>query len=231
MERRSRGSLAVPAALIIFSAIPIGTSLVRVVQIPLGTLPDDALYYLVVPVWHFLHVAAGLSFAILGPLQFGRVLAGRFGRAHRVTGWIYVVAAAIVALSGLRLVWEFPGRSTPLLDLARLLAALGLAACLALSVHAIRRRDVSRHRDWMIRGYAVGMGVATASLILFPIFIVTGEPPTGVASDVVFVAGYVVNIVFAEWVIRRRTRRASGARPALTRRAAGRAAQAAPPLP
>ncbi len=204
MERRSRTSLALPATLIVLSAIPIVISLVRLFQVPLSALPDDAFYFDAVPVWHFIHAAAGALFGVLGPLQFGRVLAGRFGRAHRVAGRIFIGAGALLALSSLRLLWQFPGHSTALLDLARLAAGLALGASLILAVLAIRRRHVLAHRAWMIRAYAIGMGVSTVSLIFFPIYIVTGEPVEGLASDIVFVAAWSLNLVLAEWVIRRR---------------------------
>ena len=108
MDRRSGAKWAVPAVLLFFSAIPVGVSLVRLVQIPAGALPTEALYFAAMPVWHFAHALAGATFGILGPLQFGRVLAGRYGRLHRVLGRVFVAAGALLSVSSLRLLWQFP---------------------------------------------------------------------------------------------------------------------------
>ncbi len=205
MERRSGARWAVPAVLLFFSAIPIGVSLVRLVQIPAGTLPAEALYFAVVPVWHFAHALAGATFGILGPLQFGRVLAGRYGRLHRVLGRVFVAAGALLSVSSLRLLWQFPGSSTWVLDGAWLVTGIAVGAMLWIAVRAIRRGDQRAHRAWMIRAYAIGMGAATVSLLFFPIFILTGEAPTGYAADLIFVLSWVINIVIGEWVIRRAT--------------------------
>ena len=78
-----------------------------------------------------------------------------------------------------------------------------LIAALVRGVAAARAHELHRHRVWMIRAYAIGMGAATVSLIMFPIFVATGEPPAGLLSDLVFVGSWVINIAIGEWVIRR----------------------------
>ena len=75
---------------------------------------------------------------------------------------------------------------------------------------AIRNRDILRHRAWMIRAYAIGMGTGAVALVFFPIYIVTGQAPTGLASDVIFVASWLMTIAVAEWVIRQRSPRPLG---------------------
>jgi hypothetical protein len=55
----------------------------------------------------------------------------------------------------------------------------------------------------MIRAYAVGMGQGTAALVLFPVYLITQEPPTGLATAVVVVGMWLLNIAVAEWVVRR----------------------------
>lgn len=189
--------------LLFLSAIPLIMAAIRLYQIPAGALPLDAAKYLVVPVAHFSHALAGLLFALLGPLQFAGVLKRRFGAWHRACGRVFVVAGLLLALSGLRLLWQFPYSSTWILDLARLLAAAGLAAALVLAVAAIRSGKVQRHRAWMIRAYAVGMGQSTVSFIGLPIYLITGEPPVGTLMDLLIAGSWLLNIAIGEWVIRR----------------------------
>lgn len=56
----------------------------------------------------------------------------------------------------------------------RLEFASAWIACLVLGFAAIRRRDITRHRAWMICGYAVGMGAVTQGLTQLPWIVAFG---------------------------------------------------------
>ncbi len=198
-------SQPIPLALFLlfFSAIPILVAAVVLYQIPAGLLPEDSARFLALPWVLFFHALGGVVFGVLGPIQFAGVLKRRFGRAHRVTGRIFVAFGLLLALSSLRLLWQFPEGSTWVLVTARIVASVAMAGALILALLAIRNRNVARHKAWMIRAYAIGMGSATVSLIMFPIFVITGDPIEGYLSDLVFVASWGINIALAEWVIRR----------------------------
>jgi len=71
---------------------------------------------------------------------------------------------------------------------------------------AIRNRDFLRHRAWAIRAYAIGMGLGAVALVFILLYIVTGQPPVGPTSDILFVVSWVMAIVIAEVVIRRSSR-------------------------
>ena len=190
------------ATLLFLTAIPILISGVRLYQIPTGSLPPESLRFAEVPVRMFAHALAGLTFGLLGPLQFTRVLQRRFGRLHRVLGRVFAVAGLFLGAAGLGLMLQFPDAASPLLNGARTLASLALILALALGVRAAMLRDIASHKAWMIRAYAVGMGAATVALVMFPIFLITGQPPTGLLSDLCFVGSWAVNIAVGEWVIR-----------------------------
>ena len=194
---------AIAALLLVFTGIPIAISFVRMGQIPLGALPPDAVKFTAVPLGHFFHAAGGAVFGILGPLQFSRALRGRFGRLHRWLGRVFVLAGLALGLTSLRLVFQFPDAGTWILVTARLVMGAALLGALVLGLRAALLRDLARHRAWMIRAYAIGMGAATIALIMFPIFIITGAPLTGYVSDLAFVCSWVINITIGEWVIRR----------------------------
>ncbi len=195
-------------ALAFFTFIPILTALVLVFQIPSGTYPEDSAHLAIAPITWFAHVLAGAAFGIIGPVQFVRALSGRFGALHRVLGRIFVLSGAILGLSSLSLLAQVISQRTPLVDIARGLFGLALLIALALAMVAIRNRDFLRHRAWAIRAYAIGMGLGAVSLVFFPIYFITGQPPTGLASDILFVASWVLTIAFAEVIIRRSSRSA-----------------------
>ena len=203
MERRSVKRITVPATLLFLTAIPVVMALVRMVQIPLGATPADVAHLMTRPVPYWVHVATGSAFGILGPLQFGRVLAGRFGWWHKALGRVFVLAGALLALSGLRLILAFHGSSTPLLDMARIAGGFGLLVALFLAIQAARQRNVPLHHRWMIRAYAVGSGQALVAFFLFPVYLITGEPPLGLIADLTVVLSWLITLVAAERIIRR----------------------------
>ena len=183
--------------------IPVLSALVLVVQIPTGTYPEESVRLAVAPISWFVHVLAGALFGIVGPLQFVRALRRRFGLLHRVLGRVFVMSGATIGLSGLSLLSQVTPQSTSVIDITRAVFSSALLIALALAIAAIRDRDVPRHRAWAIRAYAIGMGSGTVALVFFPIYIITGQPPTGLAADIVFAIWWVLIIAFAEVVIRR----------------------------
>lgn len=67
---------------------------------------------------------------------------------------------------------------------------------------AIRRRDITRHQQWMIRAYALSLGAATQIFTLGFGQSIFGDNETGTA--LLTGAAWVINLAVAEWVIRRR---------------------------
>jgi uncharacterized membrane protein len=202
MTRWFTRPIVVPAALYFGTLLTILLALVQVVQIPLGALPEDSLRLTTVPVWHFMHVLGGATFGILGPLQFGRVLMRKYGRLHRVTGRVFVAAGAMISLSSLTLLWHFPDTYSVAMNSGRLLFGIALGVALAIAMQAIRQRDFTGHRNWMIRAYAIGMGATAVTMVFFPIYIITGEPPTGPVADTIFLGSWAAWVVFAEGLVR-----------------------------
>jgi uncharacterized membrane protein len=191
--------------LMALSAIPILVALVRLGQIPLAMLPPEAMRFSTVPAAHFAHALGGVVFGLIGPVQLSNALRRRFGQTHRLLGRVFVVAGLGIALSALRLIWQFPDVVTWPLTLTRLLVALGLGFALIWAVLAAWRGARAQHRAWMIRAYALGMGAATQALVMLPIAAVTGAALNGALADNIFIAAWVFNLCLGEWVIRRST--------------------------
>ncbi|MGN6151279.1 MAG: DUF2306 domain-containing protein [Lysobacteraceae bacterium] len=203
MFRFFRKPIALALLLAFLTAIPVLNSLAEVFQIPAGRYPEDSAHLAVAPVSWFLHVLAGFAFGITGPTQFVRALRHRFGRLHRVLGRIFVLSGTVIGLSGLSIIAQVTSTRTPMVDIARSVFGVALLVALALAMVAIRQRDIPRHRAWAIRAYAVGMGLGTVALAYIPLYLVTGQPPIGLLSDVLFVVSWAANILVAEMVIRR----------------------------
>lgn len=195
----------VPLVLLLYvlTFIPIVTAMVRAVEIGTVGLPDDSAHLRAVPVDLFLHSISGAVFGILGPIQFMGALRRRFGRWHRMLGRVFAVAGMALGLSGVAIVFRVVPQSTPLIDVFRLCTGLALVISLAMAIAAARRGACAHHRAWMIRAYVLGMGPGIAALVMFPIYIVTGEAPYGLWSDIVFASSWAGAILAGEGMIQR----------------------------
>jgi hypothetical protein len=119
-----------------------------------------------------------------------------------------------VALSGLWMTLLYPSKegTGDLLYLFRLLASSGMGASIILGVTAIRDRDIARHRAWMTRAYALGLGAGTQAFTVG-----FGEAAFGageVRTDLMMGAAWAINLAVAEWIIRRPATRPAPARAA-----------------
>lgn len=153
-----------------------------------------------------LHIAGATVFVIFGAFQFSARIRRSTPSWHRNTGRVLIAAGLLAALSGL---WLTVLRSSPgsgeLLFLFRLLAGSGMALSIVLGFAAIRRRNIKRHREWMIRAVAIGLGAGTQVFTLG-----FGEAlfgTTGLSVALLNGAGWAINLAVAELAIRKKPRR------------------------
>jgi uncharacterized membrane protein len=125
------------------------------------------------------HILPAMLFMILGPLQFVRGLRSRYPQVHRWSGRIFLAASAVVGISGLKLAL---GKTVGGLDEKAAIILFGTFFLLSLAKalwHALRR-EFAQHREWMIRGYAIGLAVATIRPIMGTFFaaaLMSGHKP------------------------------------------------------
>ena len=98
--------------------------------------------------------------------------------------------------------YAWPEGDGEVLYLLRLVFGSAMTISIVCAVAAITRRDFVSHGAWMIRGYAIGMGAGTQVLTHVPWFILVGQPGE-LARAVLMGAGWVINLVVAEWIIRK----------------------------
>ena len=204
----SRYGLRVPIALIALSVIPVFAGTARLIQLSGGPqiIPADA-RFTSSPVAVVMHVVCSIAFALFGAMQFAPGFRRRHPGWHRRVGRVLAIAGLGVAVSALWLTLFYPRQenSGDLLYFLRLAFASGMVACLVLGVTAIRRRDVTTHRAWMIRAYALGLGAGTQAFTegfggaLFGTSALALDASRGIA--------WIINLAVAEWAIRRPRRR------------------------
>jgi hypothetical protein len=111
--------------------------------------------------------------------------------------------------------YDLPATDGDAVNAMRLLVGPAMAAAFVLGVLAIRRGDIARHSEWMIRGYAIGMAAGTQAFTHVP-WLIAGSAPGESGRAVAMGAGWVINILVAEWVIRTKLRKTRRANPANT---------------
>jgi len=203
----SKSDWLVLAGLIALSLVPAIAGSVRLSQLA-GTAaitPENARFF-AAPLPVVLHIPAAIVYSIVGAFQFSRGFRRRHRGWHRAAGRILVPLGLIVALSGLWMAhfYPWPAGDGQVLYIQRLVVGFAMVASLVLAVNAIRRRDFIAHGNWMTRAYAIGVGAGTQVLTHLPwLMVMEGKPGEG-ARAVIMGAGWGINIVAAEWIIRRR---------------------------
>ncbi|NWF78780.1 MAG: DUF2306 domain-containing protein [Chloroflexi bacterium] len=195
------------AGVILLSAIPLAAGTVYLIQLARGgpITPFNARFF-ASPLPVVLHIVGAAVYIILGAFQFAPVFRRRWPGWHRVAGRLVVPAGLLVGLSALwmTLFYPWPVGDGVLLAALRLLFGSAMIVFIALGLAAILRRDVRRHRAWMMRGYALGLGAGTQALILMAGEIIAG-PPSELRRALLMGAAWVINLAVAEWIIRRRS--------------------------
>jgi uncharacterized membrane protein len=219
--RTAKSDWLIPAGLIALSLVPAIAGTVRVSQLASGAAitPENARFF-AQPLPVLLHIPAAIVYSMLGALQFSPGFRRRHRRWHRTAGRILVPCGLVVALSGLWMArfYAWPPGDGEIVYVERLLAGTGMLASIVMALVAIKRRDFTTHGDWMTRAYAIGLGAGTQVLTHLPWFILVAEKPGELPRGVMMGAGWAINVVVAEWIIRRgRVRPRLGALPTFER--------------
>jgi uncharacterized membrane protein len=137
-----------------------------------GTLPEDEFdhRYVQQPWLAYLHLTPGVLYLLGAMLQLSYRFRSRHYTFHRRLGRVLVAAAMIAGVFALIFGGRFPYGGW-LEASAAVVFGLWFLTCLVLAVRAIRRDDIVHHRRWMIRAFAIGIGIGTVRiwLALFPL--------------------------------------------------------------
>lgn len=148
----------------------------------------------------YVHMTPGVLYLLGAPLQLSERFRTKHYTAHRRLGRVLVTAALISISLALIFGLRFPWGGTPE-ALATAVFGCWFLACLLLAVRAIRRGEVPTHRRWMIRAFAVGLGVGTIR-IWIGILLGTGLLDFHDSFAAAFWIGLSLHVLAAEWWIR-----------------------------
>jgi uncharacterized membrane protein len=149
------------------------------------------------PVAIGVHVAGGLIALALGAFQLSKRLRARFLTSHRWLGRLYVLAVLAGGVAGFILALSSFGGLVTHFGFG-LMAICWVGTTLNAYRH-IRGGNVTAHRVWMLRSYAITMAAVTLRIYL----------PLGQANGIEFEAAYQVvswlcwvpNLLIVEWFV------------------------------
>ncbi|MFN0031101.1 MAG: DUF2306 domain-containing protein [Flavobacteriales bacterium] len=149
----------------------------------------------------YVHVYSAMFALAAGFTQFSDWFRKRHAAWHKRIGKIYFYTVVLLAgPSGLIMGYHANGGTSSKIAFV-LLAVLWITTTL-IAVHHIRHGRIQQHRTWMIRSYALTLSAITLrieKLVLVLLF----EPQPMDGYRIVAWSGWVLNLMVAEWIIRR----------------------------
>ena len=207
--KRSRArSWSWRALIFVLAALPILAAVYQQMRagLALEQVPDDfeSATYIRSPFIALSHFVPGIVYLLLAPLQFNARFRARWPQWHRGLGVVVILAALSAGLTALWMNTFFPGRVIGgwLKYSAVLVFGTGFVVAPVLGVLALVRCDFARHRAWMVRAFAIGLGGGTQRLMLLPIYFIQG----GLSDLVIGLSQWAcfgVNLFVAELILQR----------------------------
>jgi hypothetical protein len=211
MSSSPRPSWKLLTSLLMLSLVPVAAGVVRLLGLAsdAGVTPENV-RFMATPTPVVLHIVCASLFCVLGAFQFDSALRQRFPRLHRIAGRVAALCGIVAALTGLWMTaaYAIPAElQGPLLFGVRMVVGLAMTLAVVVSVRAVFQRRITQHKAWMVRAYALGQGAGTQVLIMLPVTLMAGAP-TFFFRDVLMASAWGLNVLVAEWIIRRRMRSA-----------------------
>ncbi len=155
----------------------------------------------------FIHVYASMWVLLAGFTQFSKWIQRNNPGLHRVMGYIYVTNVILITGPAGMLMGFYANGGLPSRIAFVTLALLWIIFTVMALVKA-RQKDFKAHRNFMIRSFALTLSALTLRLWKYGITNVAGFyhvelPPMDVYRTVAWL-GWVPNLIFAEWLIRRK---------------------------
>jgi uncharacterized membrane protein len=195
----------VPVLLIGLNLIPFLAGAARLFGLASGEeITPQNVRFMASPLPISVHIISASVFGMIGAFQFWPRFLFTYAHWHRLAGRIMVTCGMITSLSGLWMNQFYPYAENDgfLLYCFRLIFGFGMLFCLIFGLDSIRRQDFGEHGNWMMRGYAIGLGAGTQALTQLPWILIAGMPAE-LPRALLMGAAWIINLLIAEWIIRK----------------------------
>lgn len=212
-RRIPRLAVTIAIGLVIVGSFISARLLIDVPHLRAGTIPDAGSFeyqYVRHPWPAYVHIGFGAAYLLGALLQLSaRVRRGRLP-FHRRLGRVVLTCGLVSGVSALYYGIRYPFGGV-VESLAAIVFGTWFVACLVLAFRAIRARRVAEHRRWMIRAFAVGIGIAMIR-VWVGFFIAVATMRSGDMADMspspttfgwAFWLGFGMHVALGEWWLRR----------------------------
>lgn len=193
--------------ILVYSFVPTFGGLVRVADLAgLLTIMPDNPRALAAPLPVVLHILSSFLFCLVGAFQFLPSVRRHHPAIHRTAGRVVAASGCVSAATGLWMThaFMFPAELQGLLLYwTRIFLSMWMVGLIVWAVIAVRSRNVPGHSAAMLRAYAIGQGASTQTFLGIGWAIVMGSDLVGPARDVMMVLAWALNLLLAEFLIRR----------------------------
>ena len=160
-----------------------------------------------------LHTIPGLLFAILGPLQFIGAIRRTVPKIHRISGRIFIVVGVASGVGAFLMTFRFPIWGwTGNLSISAVASVFMVFAFVNAFRH-VKARRFAIHREWMIRGFAIGIAVAFFRVMLRDVLPRMGMESFDARWNTVVWISFPILLLVAEFWIRATRPKAPAAAP------------------
>ncbi len=172
-----------------------------------GVIPGEGEFdrrYAQYPILAYAHIIPGVVYLVLAPFQVSRRFRNRHLDLHRKMGRVLVPTGILSGVVGVifGFFFSFGGFAEAS---ASVVFGTWFVIALALAYSYIRAGDTVRHRRWMIRAFAIGLGVGTIR-IWVGLFQGFGLLDEVTSFGVAFWLSWTLHVIAAEiWLWRRPT--------------------------
>ena len=152
------------------------------------------------PVVISLHVALGGMYVCFATVQLFAVIRKNAPKFHRVLGTTTVSLGLITSAMAVAVTILFPFSGPAMIFFVTPFACY-FAYALTRGYLFARKQEYGRHREWMIRAFAIATAIATQRLILVPALVVFGteEDTIRLLSMLSFTSAFALHAVVSEY--------------------------------
>jgi uncharacterized membrane protein len=152
------------------------------------------------------HVLLAIVMIIGGSLQLIPSIRTKYPRFHRYNGRIFVLLACTISLAGIYLILARGSVGSTLTQGLTIFGGCVVILSSILAVRAVKKRNISLHKIWVIRLYLAANGVLFFRLMIFAWLLMFGTLGvdfttfTGPTVLAVSICSYVIPLLIAELV-------------------------------
>jgi uncharacterized membrane protein len=152
----------------------------------------------------YLHISFGGLSLLTGWSQFSKWVRNKNLTLHRSLGKIYLISVSVSGTAGLYISFFATGGIIPSLGFGGL--AIAWLASSAIAYISIRKGNIDRHQQWMVRSYAVTFAAVTLRLWI-PFFQGILHMDFITSYKIIAWLCWVPNLLIGDWIARRLAKR------------------------